>query len=718
MFPSNRPVLLAGIIGSVSCVAAVAQVTGRSESKTPQDRVERVLQAIASGEKVEGDALPQVLDLIAVVNDGEHQESDLAIRALAAMKSKASPAVVAITKKLTDSSHATRSAAVDALVAIGDGAVVVLRKVLNSSTASMRASATQALGRLKRLELGDAARLSMDPDPRVRAAAADALSRLGKPAVQRLADMLLDPELAVAVAAARALKSNREDAPIAISRLTQAVSRENLDSDAGDALSAYGVAAQRAIPALIKAGLNEPLEHIGPPCELDIPQMCESLAHADVEIRILTAKWLALLGLSAKSASVALEAAASRSIEEYVARKRSPKSQSPAKFDNSGRLVTAANSCAAAVWDVTHDMPPFLNLIARLATAADETISCSPLTGLQHISADHCRLIEMMLRHSNLHVQETALDVLSQAGPSAERLKSVLIQMARSPNPELSRKAIGTLAAIGASAGPDAAPVLISKWRDGTIPLGQFADAVGRLAIRSEAIQAILESGLHDQDLWTTGSCASALCMTSSQPRQTARMVIDAARKNDWGSRLAISALKELKLADDVVIPFLVAQLQREDYWTRHDAINSIGHLGSRGSETVAPLKKLLDDKSALIRLKAAKAILLVTNNPADLEKQLEIVFAADDPYDRFQAIETIAELNHLGRKFIRYVLTELRRSPLVYAETAIKALRAIGTEEAVAALRATAESSDWMLRSQATEALRNVRTPDAQGEK
>ena len=40
------------------------------------------------------------------------------------------------------------------------------------------------------------------------------------------------------------------------------------------------------------------------------------------------------------------------------------------------------------------------------------------------------------------------------------------------------------------------------------------------------------------------------------------------------------------------------------------------------------PLKKLLDDSSAQIRLTAAKAIFQVTNDQADMEKQFAEVFA------------------------------------------------------------------------------------------
>jgi HEAT repeat protein len=719
MGQSIKLVLLAGMIGCVFCDAAVAQVKARSDSRTPRDRVERVLHAVAAAGRFEGDASPDVHDLIAVVEDGENPEVRSGHPRAGGDEIEGKPAVVAISKKLSDPDHATRSAAVDALVAIGDGSVAVLRKLLSSSTARTRAAATQALARLKRLDLADAAKFSMDSDPRVRAAAADGLRDHRNEAVPRLADMLFDPELAVAVEAARALKSNRADPPIAIWKLTEAVPREHLSSAAGDALAAYGVAAQRAVPAVVKAKQEDALKHIGPPSELDIPQVCESLARGDDQSRTLAAKCLAWLGPSGKSAAPALEAAAEQSMKEYGERKAHPNPRSRGRFgefDNPVLWLMTANECAAAVWQVTRDMPRFLKFIERLANSANAAVTCSRSTSIRDISPDHCPLIEAMLRHSNPSVQFTALDVISSAGPSAAPLKRALVDLVQSPDPEIAEEAIGTLAAIGPSAGPEAEPVLLSRCREGKIPLRQFADAVGRLEIRSEATRAILERGLHDQDQWTTGSCASALCLTSTDPHRTARMIIAEVRNPEWGTRTAISALNDLKRADDVVIPFLVAQFHHNDHWTRSDAVNSVGTFGAKATEAISPLKKLLADPSPWIRLKAAKAIFQITNDDADLEKQFEAVFANDSPGDRSDALWTLAELDRSGGKLVRYAIAELRRPPPAFAKEAIKALRAVGTAEAVAILRETAESPDWELRSLATEALEHIQNPDGKG--
>jgi len=186
MLRSMRLLLLAGVLGSVSFDATVAQAGELPKSNTTRNRLERVLQAAAAGEKLESDAADHIADLIAIVERGETQEAELAVRALARLGPRASPAIEAIAKKLGDPSHATRSAAVDALVAIGDPCVGAVRKLLDSPTARTRASATEVLSRLKSLDLNDLAKLAEDAEPRVRAAVANALSTFCKGGVPSL----------------------------------------------------------------------------------------------------------------------------------------------------------------------------------------------------------------------------------------------------------------------------------------------------------------------------------------------------------------------------------------------------------------------------------------------------------------------------------------------------------------------------------------------------
>jgi len=158
------------------------------------------------------------------------------------------------------------------------------------------------------------------------------------------------------------------------------------------------------------------------------------------------------------------------------------------------------------------------------------------------------------------------------------------------------------------------------------------------------------------------------------------------------------------------------SQLNSSDYWTRYDAVNSLGSFGRNASQAIPSLKKQLDDKTLLIRLRTAIALFLISNKDAELKRELKAAFSSDDRSDRYEAMKAIVELNRSGGPFVRYALAELRRSPPELAAEAINALQAIGTEEAIAALQATAKSSDWMLRSQALKALEKVRNPDGKG--
>jgi HEAT repeat protein len=695
------PLLRAGMVGLVSFDAISVRTTGLANPNHI---------AAAADEKPKRDAADQLADLIAVVEGGEIEERELAMRALAELGSRAAPAIAALSKKLSDPDHATRSAAVDALVAIGDRCVVPVRGLLDSPMGRTRAAAAQVLGRLKRLELDDLTRLATDADPRVRAVTANTLATLGKPGVQALANMLDDPEVAVSVEAALALQTNRSDASIAIPRLARALARPHLGVPAVEALSAYGIEASQAIPAIIRAHplgraehgfgdvTEQALQHIGPPREEDVPLLCESLVRNE-EARMVVANSLGLLGLKGKSAADALEAAAERSIKDYVSLKLRP------ECDNTGRTRLAAEHCATAVWDVTHDAPRFFHLLERLAIAAGEPIDYSRRALLADLPAGAAPLIETMLRHADVNVQQTALAAVSDLGPKAEPLKKAVLDLARGTDAEVSHKAIWALAAIGPAAGTEATPILLAKFREGVIPLGQFAGLAGSLEIRSQETQAILEGGVNDKDHETAVACARALCSTSNEPLRVARLVIDAAGTERFTNRNAMDSLARLKDGDEVVIPFLVRQLESTEDWAPHEAMDVLGDLGPRASGAIALLKKLLHAESPLIRLKAAKAVFLISGEVAELEKQLVAMFAKNECSDRYEAMKMVIELERAGARFVPHVLAELRRSPPDLAEEALTALEAIGSEEAVAELWKTTESSDWLLRSRAIRA-------------
>lgn len=237
--------------------------------------------------------------LIAIVESSAHPDRDLAIRALSELKTQAGPAIPSLCKLLDDPQHGTRANAVDALVAIGNNTVKPLRELTHAQSGRCRAAAATALGRLGHLEPDELERFATDDDPRVRSAAVQALTGLGKTGATRLVAMLADTEESIAVEAARGLRENHADSAAAIAALIQMLSRPRVGGAAAEALSSYGVQAQRAVPWIIKVyPLGEPrqfswddaaedaLEHIGPPHPDDIPLLIECLSHQELEARI------------------------------------------------------------------------------------------------------------------------------------------------------------------------------------------------------------------------------------------------------------------------------------------------------------------------------------------------------------------------------------------------------------------------------------------------
>jgi HEAT repeat protein len=173
-----------------------------------------------------------------------------------------------------------------------------------------------------------------------------------------------------------------------------------------------------------------------------------------------------------------------------------------------------------------------------------------------------------------------------------------------------------------------------------------------------------------------------------------------------------------LKTVDGIRLPFLKIQLEHEDLWTRHDAANALAEMGERALPSAKSLEKLLSDKYVVNRLKAAKAIFCISGIAFPLEQQLAAVFETRDDRDqsdRSSGLETIAELKQAGLPYLHYVVEEIHSAESDLAEGAIEAVAAIESKDAIIALKETAKSTDWILRSAAITALRQLTTPAGQ---
>ena len=669
------------------------------------------------------DTAPRLPQLIAIVLLNEDPDCDLAIRALAEMEAEAKPAVSALCLRLDDRRYWTRAHAVDALVAIGDASVVPLQELLNVPSSRCRAAAATALGRLRRLSLEEIEQLAKDEDPRVRAAVSHALANLGKPAVATLIAMLSDSHASVAVVAARGLRDNHEDSSAAIAALIQSLPRSHVGWAAADALASYGVEAQRAVPWIIKAyplgeagrfGWDDAsevaLQHIGPPHKDDIPLLCECLSHAEMEARIQAANHLAMLGSTAESATPALEAAIKAMIDEHLTLNVEAESGDAATEDNRvWRMLEASESCAIAFWSVTRDPQRFLEITEQLGSDSVMRFWHRELD--EALPVNTIPLINSLLSHPNPSVREEALYGIYDFGSKALPLKDAILPLTDDSDSDVAKLVVLVLAAIGPAMADVTGPRLLAAFRTGDVSLEEFASAVESLELKSLEVREILEQGARHKDELTFVACAKALTAVVDHSRPAATQLIEAIDKRNISGRTAIEIFREVESIDDLLIPFLKRQLRNEDFWTRSEALKALANMGPRAKPAAAQIESLLEDDD--IRLQAAKAIWLINGEPTFLDDELKRIFAAsgeDSRNDRHNAIEMITELKREGARYLKYVVDETRSPESYFAQNAIATLEAIGTPEAVAALSATAESPDWVLRSGATKAIQRLR--------
>jgi len=195
---------------------------------------------------------------------------EAAIRAVGNMGAEAKRAVPGLLNVVVVEQHEElRTAAMDALVSLGEEAVPDTAKALKDDRPPMRLAACAILGRIGPRAGKAATALAAtvkDKSPEVRAAAAAAIGGLGaegRSAVSAVAGLLKDPEWKVRLAAATALGRIGPEAKGAVRNLVAALSDEEAEvrAAAATALGRIGAAAKSAIPAL-EALKSDPSEAV------------------------------------------------------------------------------------------------------------------------------------------------------------------------------------------------------------------------------------------------------------------------------------------------------------------------------------------------------------------------------------------------------------------------------------------------------------------------
>lgn len=326
-----------------------------------------------------------LVQLVQMLETGDELTCEQALTELVPLGPQGSVAVDAICRHLGARSLLLCAMASDALVAIGSESVEPLKQHLGDTSPVVRATAVQTLGRLKAVSLETLAKFVDDPDARVRASVAIAIGHSEYENIAGLiSELLRDDEPAVLVQACRVLKSNPVSPTEMVPALIKALSKTPTSVVVMETLSIYGTDAQSAIPELIARASEienqirsyrdlsfaKMLARIGPPNQTDSNTLGRWLGTSDPEKTGIIAETLARMKVADVSISNRLEQLTHELLDQGLLIE--PKYaeadwEIQDEFDNSIDYFFAAEECAAAYWNVTHDSVRFIDLVERIA---------------------------------------------------------------------------------------------------------------------------------------------------------------------------------------------------------------------------------------------------------------------------------------------------------------------------------------------------------------
>lgn len=691
--------------------------------------VAKLLDSVARGEAIQpktwaDEAVPQVVaELITLAEDRNSDDADLAVRALVQIGPVASDAIPALCRRLYHRRHSSRDWAIRALVAIGDPAVGPLKRVAKSASGQARAAAVNALIQLKQLSHADLEHFAADPDARVRVAVATELANAGPTGVRILVKLCEDPDSAVAVAAITALKNNQSDVQPAIMALRAALSRKGIEGDAVVALSHYGVWAQRSVPEILKLfssgrinwylyrnfdeDENSVLRRIGPPAADDVALVLPFLNHANEEIQMLAAECLTWTEqIDNEKTGDTIEAAITATKTRYQNMLKSP-----GEDESPGRVFMAIEFLIGALWHMTHDVQRVCRVLKQAAEDLDEPVVLSPRPDKDDLTDSERRLLIHMIDSEDRGLQAVGLDRASYFRHADDEVIEAIFRFADSDDRELADLAMQVLRTIGPTVGDRAAPILISRYRGGKLPLKTFAQAIAEMGIRNAECRDILESALPMAGQYATTKCIRALAKMTDDPIRFGQTTLELAGKRRISHSDALEVLQSLTAWSEATRKYVLLKLDNNDISTSRNALAALSIMDAGTGNDVSRLIPILEDESPEKRLAAAQAIYRINGSQGPLRTLLttDEAFVGPEARCRYHILRAFGELGRSATPLLD--LLPLESEDTYYSWNPVTILRAVGTPKAVRLLEQLAESPNWDLRRRATAALRDLQS-------
>jgi len=560
---------------------------------------------------------------------------------LAWAKSGAWAAVPDIARGLEDASCAVRWVAIDTLGEIGRpsrSAVEALQQVVASDDPLLRSGALRALGEIAPVSpevLAAATRALDDPDWHVREGAAEALGRAGRvaaPAVQALTVRLDDTQPEVRAQAADALgRIGLHSAPAAprlLACLDDPASAVRLQ--AAEALTVLGVP-EEALPALLanlSLGTAPPAIAMLSP-EKTVPFLVDALRSDDASRRQGAASALTYIGSPGAEAIPRL-------IEMLGS-------------ENWKDCERAQDALVA----MGPEVAPHMGAIAGLLGNSDPRAQFRLTQALAKMEGTHAA-IPALLRLSPSIAPESIYgpDAVAVGAAGGDEATAILLDLVRSDDPSLTRRALGVLAHAGPYT-PEVVRLLVRHEDDywGMPWRAKWADTLGAKAALAELVQ--------DPDV---GLRRFAVTHLANAPADPARAV-----------------------------PALVTALGDAEPDIRASACSGLLALAKDAASATEPLTLAAQDPEEAVRKAASRALQVIASasgpgaEARSAEHQLNDALYDLGHVDQATRQQAARELGRMGAAAVPALIEQLRSADRVRRRGAARALGYAGESAAPA---------------------------------
>jgi HEAT repeat protein len=381
-----------------------------------------------------------------------------------------------------------------------------------------------------------------------------------------------------------------------------------------------------------------------------VAQLVPKLSDKEPFIHLAAARDLGDLGVAARAAIPALAAA---------------------MRDGSPNLRTAAGKALAQIGSAA---VPELSKTLQEPDARLRHTAARALSRIGPPARDAVPALTLALRDRSVGVRANAVLALGEVGPEARSSVPDLVRLLGDGNEMVRTLALEALRSIGKDATATVKKALGEGQGESRL---YVAKALGLLGSQAKEAVPDLGMALQDEDARVRAAAAEALGRMGLEAKDAVPELLDALQDKDLRTQMNVAAtLTDLAAAGVPGLLEKIREADRKGGWAR-PLVQA--RFGAARPEMVAQLRKDLDDKDPLVRMKAALALGELAPQSQAAADAMKKALRDADPKVRLAAVEGLQrEITAMGealkaeekaqRKLRRPALLKAMNDPAVQA--------------------------------------------------